>query len=233
MARIDVIVCWPRNCDYPLWRKFIRDERERFNRVFAVLTHHDGLDYSDWLRVNLREVEFIEVMDQRGDWRDEAVNLALDASEASRVWFTEQDFFIRDEETFWSAKGPVVGFCAGDGRLLHPASLFVDRELIDKTSSYFGPEPIDHFYIFAEELNRLAPITFLPEWSFEHMQGVSQNHFLVDKGEDSGVFRRPRFRNYLRSCLASGVPLHPEWEQRARREVGNVFLPEEKVANAV
>ncbi len=175
---------------------------------------------SGWLQANCPEVEFINAP-QGKDWRDAAVNAALDISDADRVWFTEQDFFI-DGPAFWGVQGAVVGFSAGDGRLLHPASLTADRGLVDRTSRYFGPDPVDHFYTFGEELARLAPLTLLPG-GFRHMQGVTQNHALIDRGEDAGVFRRGDFRGYLRDCLSAGVPLEGGWEDRARREV----LPEE------
>lgn len=225
MGGIDVIVSWPRSCDYPLWRQFICDERGRFSRVLAVFTEHSGpVDYTDWLKANCPEVEFMDSLGRRRDWRDAAINTALAESTAERVWFTEQDFFVRDD-AFWNIEGSVVGFSAGDGRLLHPASLFVDRKLIDKTSRYFGPEPVDHFYTFAEELARLIPATLLPIWCYEHLQGTTQNHSLIDKSEDTGVFKRVRFRDYLRSCLEASVPLHDGWAERARTEI----LPEEKL----
>ena len=217
MDRIDVIVCWPRSCDYPLWRQFIRDERHRFYRVLAMFTEHSGHDYSDWLRANCPDVEFVDSFIRDGDWRDGAVNAALDISTSNRVWFTEQDFFITDP-SFWDAEGVVVGFNAGDGRPLHPASLFVNRDLIPLTSRYFGPEPVDHFYTFGTELCGLIEPTLMTS-GFEHLQGTTQNHSLIDSGEDAGVFRRDRFRDYLRACLAADVWLEPGWAANARREI--------------
>ena len=122
------------------------------------------------------------------------------------------------DPSFWDAEGAVIGFDAGDGRPLHPASLFVDRGLIDQTSRYFGPEPIDHFYTFGKELRELAEPTLLTG-GFRHMQGVTQNHSLIDQGEDTGVFKRDQFRDYLQDCLAADVPLHPEWIARAKKEI--------------
>ena len=107
---MDVIVCWPRFADYPRWRQFIRDERRRFGRVFVVFTEHDGPDRSGWVRANFPEATCID-SPARGDrdWRDVAVNAALDLSEADRVWFTEQDFEITDPAVFWPAVEGVAG----------------------------------------------------------------------------------------------------------------------------
>lgn len=217
MDGIDVIVSWPRSCDYPLWRQFIRDERARFNRVYAVFTDHDGPDYSAWVRSNCPEIDFLDSLNRRRDWRDAAVNTALLQSTAERLWFTEQDFFITDP-SFWEAEGQVIGFDAGDGRPLHPACIFVDRQMVNQTSRYFGPEPVDHFYSFGKELCALVRPALLTG-GFSHMQGTSQNHYLIDKGEDVGVFKRDKFQNYLRDCLTAGVPLHSEWSERAEREI--------------
>lgn len=214
----DAILCWPRNCDYPLWREFIRHERNRFNRVIAVLTKHDGeYDYTDWLRKNCAEVDFIDSLPVITDWRNIAVNTALNVSTADRIWLTEQDFFVTDPG-FWNTEGRVIGFDAGDNRPLHPACIFADRDLIEQTSRYFGPDPVDHFYTFGVELCNLAKPTLLTG-GFIHMQGVTQNHFLLDRNEEAGVFKREQFREYLSRSLIVNVPLEEGWKSRAREEV--------------
>jgi hypothetical protein len=180
-----------------------------------MLTQYEG-DYSSWLRANCPEVEFIDAPEGE-DWRDAAVNAALDESTAEHVWFTEQDFFITDEK-FWEAEGSVVGFNANDGRFLHPASIFADRDLIDRTARYFGPSPVDHFFSFGVELCRMVTPTILTE-GFVHLQGTTQNHFLIGRGEDAGVFKRERFRDYLRDCLSANIPLHCDWVVGAEREL--------------
>ena len=45
----DVIVSWPRHADYPLWRQFIRENRQRFAKVIVAFTDHDGHDYSQFV----------------------------------------------------------------------------------------------------------------------------------------------------------------------------------------
>lgn len=213
LERVDVILAWPKGCDYPIWRQFIRAERERFSRVLAVLTGHDGDDLSAWLRIHCPEVEFVESRGDGWDWRDAAVNTALDMSFAERVWFTEQDFFITDQ-SFWDVSGPVVGFNAGDNRPLHPACIFADRELVDRTSRYFGSEPIDHFYTFGTELCEQVKPTLLTA-GFRHLQGTTHNHWLLDRSE-TGIFRINQFRDYLTQSLAATVPLEDGWVRRAR-----------------
>lgn len=213
---VDVIVAWPRGCDYPLWRQFIRDERSRFDRVLAVLTSHDGDDYSEWLRTNCPEVEFVDSRGDGWDWRDAAVNTALTLSTAERVWFTEQDFFITSL-AFWDVRGRVIGFDARDSRPLHPACIFADRELIDRTSRYFGSHPVDHFYQFGKELSALAEPILLTD-GFVHLQGTTHNHWLLDRSE-AGIFRISQFHDYLVRSLNADVPLEKHWAARARHNL--------------
>lgn len=212
---IDLVVSWPRNCDYPLWRRFLQDERQRFAKVLVVFTDHAGEDISGWVRDHLDATCFDS--HTSGDWRDAAVNLALDHSDAPWVWFTEQDFLITDPDWFWDLRltGP-LGWQEHDDRW-HPSCLFVPREIVERTSRDFGPEPVDHFYRFGQEVNAIQPIKTL-RGGFEHLQGTSQNHWLIDSGIDDGVFKRERFRRYLLACLEADVPLHPGWRDRAIRE---------------
>lgn len=217
---IDVIVAWPRNCDYPLWRQFIRDGRERFRKVYVVFTEHDGADYRAFVAANFPEAECFD-SPPRGDhdWRDVAVNAGLDRSTAPWVWFTEQDFIIRPgfwEQVAGLVSHDAIGWHEGAEERWHPSCLFVRRSAIDATDRYFGPVPVDHFTLFGRQLRDVAEIT----GSFEHLQGTSQNHWLIDTGEDAGVFRRERFRAYLRDSLAVTVPIHPEWRRRALAEIG-------------
>jgi hypothetical protein len=221
----DVIVCWPRNCDYPLWRQFIRDNRWRFEQVIVVFTDHPGRDLSGWVRQNFPTVRFLDSppIPPKGDWRDIAVNAALDISDAEWVWFTEQDFFIHDPRNFWdfvdyvAERWPAIGFREPISNRWHPACLFVRRDAIDQSRRYFGPDPVDHFFAFGAELPKVREFSL--DGTAEHLQGLSQNHSLIDAGESVGVFKRSRFREYLRECLAADVPLEYDWAENAKREL--------------
>lgn len=221
----DVIVCWPRFADYPLWRKFIAGNRWRFDQVIVVFTRHDGRDISSWVREHLRSATFVDSppVPPGRDWRDVAVNAALDVSHSEWVWFTEQDFFITDED-FWrgihteAQTYNVIGWRDGNGRL-HPSCLFVRRVFVDGTTRYFGTPPIDHFWTFTHELMDVEDVSLIGD-GYEHMQGLTQNHALIDAGIDEGVFEREQFRRYLWLCLEAKVPLEPGWEAAARKEIG-------------
>lgn len=207
---MDVIVSWPRCCDYPAWRQFTRDERHRFGEVFVVFTELAGTDVSGFVRRNFPEATFIDSPPLEGrDWRDVAVNAALDRSTASHVWFTEQDFEVTDPGVFWPQLiGSVTGVIVDD-RLLHPACLLVSRDLIEKTSRYFGPEPVDHFWRFAVDLVGYALPRYI-EGGFRHLQGVSESQMLAWQGQPPR-FRPEQFSEWVDRNVAVDVPLDPAW----------------------
>ena len=214
---VDVILSWPRACDYPLWRKFLAENRHRFARVLIVFTHQEGEDYSRFVAETLGDLaECYDSPPPQLDWRYTAVNFALDKSDAEYVWFTEQDFFVTDPSFWDELTGDAAGWLESDR--WHPSSLWVKRALIEQTTRYFGTPPVDHFWQFGGELEALTPIHEIKS-GFRHMQGVSHNHYLIHAGIEDGIFRRDQFREYLRASLRAGVPLHPIWEAEARREL--------------
>lgn len=219
----DAIVAWPVHADYPLWRQFIHDERSRFEQVIVAMTEHPGYNYVDFVRTAMcpDDITFISTHAYGDrDWRDLAVNAALDVSTAEWVWFTEQDFLIRDEYWFWSTVerwSPIVdavGIEEPGGRKAHPACLFVRREAIEATDRYFGTVPMDHFGSFTDQL---GTIHYIPPSTYEHLQGLSHNHWLVDSGEEAGRFKMDRFARYLEDCLRVDVPLDSDWAERSHR----------------
>ena len=227
----DVIVSWPRSCDYPLWRAFIERERQRFGEVIVVFTEHEGRDLSGFVRANFSATFLDSPPVGDRDWRDVAVNAALDRSHADWVWFTEQDFIIHDPQRFWAAVDyacweDAIGIAEPISGRWHPACLFVRRAVIERrTERYFGPDPIDHFTRFGRQLGNVYDlelqgdlITAPKHIDFEHLQGVSQNAWLISQGEDIGVFRRPRYQEYLRDCLRCGMALDEQWADMALLE---------------
>src|SRR3990167_1402006 len=137
--RPDVIVTWPVSCDYPLWRKFIRENRSRFAHVIVAFSPMPGLpDRRDGIEslLNHVDVTFLHTQWANGwDWRDAAVNAALNVSDAEWVWFTEQDFFVHDPY-FWKlvdsfhVHADAIG--VREDVRWHPCCLFVRRDNIER-----------------------------------------------------------------------------------------------------
>ena len=219
MIKPDVIVCWPRNCDYPLWRQFIHDNRDRFNLIIIVFTEtHQGLDYRQFVREAMQSdyVLFIEADQPRGkdeDWRNLAINQALLQSyNAPWIWFTEQDFFIKDD--FWECWNNLQTLgcevmATYDGTRMHPCNILIKREaLMNRSRRNFGivPDISDHFSIFQKSLEENnVMIGIMPSDTYEHLNGLSHNLTLIYNGQEP-VWAVERFKEYLRSSLEVSVP---------------------------
>lgn len=212
----DIIVSWPRNNDYPLWRKFIKDNRTKFNEVIVVFTEtFQGDDYREFVRKAMFK-EYVHFVDSPlpnagEDWRDIAVNQALLHSyNADWIWFTEQDFLITDDK-FWdfvyqeAGNGrEVIGTM--DGQRLHPCCIFIKREALNKTRKNFGiiPGELDHFGLLQKDIDKLNLDKFLltdgGQFGYKHYNGLSQNWTLASRGEKPN-YKIEEFIDYLEKCL--------------------------------
>src|SRR3990167_3359008 len=167
MIKFDIIITWPKSCDYPLWRQFIRDNRDRFNEI--IIAFHEtnqGDDYRDFIRRAMFEdychfVYSVNNISGIDDWRNVLVNTALIHSyNAEWVWFTEQDFIVTSD-IYWTnlekASNDNEILAVYQGPRMHPCSIHVKRSLLNKTSRNFSvvPNISDHFSIFQKEIEAL------------------------------------------------------------------------------
>lgn len=219
---IDLIVSWPRNCDYPVWRQMVRDNRHRFNNVIIVFTETwHGHDYREFIQDAMSEdkVIFLQSPPAGGneDWRNVAVNSGLQHVTSKWVWFTEQDFFPLAgfwEEVTKQMEEDVEVIEVRDGARLHPCSLFMTRITLLRTQQYFGivKDKLDHFGVIERDLWSIGqtgnPVKAykLPSEVYHHMAGLSHNMRLISEGElpNHSV---PDFIQYLYRCHNLTVPL--------------------------
>lgn len=231
MIKPDVIVSWPKNNDYPLWRKFIRDNRERFNKVIVVFMNpNQGRDYSSHVVLAMQkdEVTFLSSPELKSgeDWRNVAVHEALKHSDSELVWFTEQDFFPSDK--FWDyvesySEYDVTGVMQGSR--IHPCSLFISKEILAKTCMDFSAgNGVDHFGLIQkdiENVGKLITFTAIPNYPnevdklYKHLNGLSHNWTLLSLGQEPN-YEKAEFIDYLAKCLKCGVGLDNEWRQIAK-----------------
>lgn len=230
-STVDLIVCWPDNCDYPLWREFVKVHRDYFAKVIVVFTKtNQGDDYREFVRKVMADdnITFLESRPVTGDqdWRDVAVNQALEVSTGMWVWFTEQDFFVTNA-AFWAMIGrfmlekDAIGYKDGATRL-HPSCLFVKRSFINQTGKFFGivPNKLDHFARFYTSLRLTgAKIMEIPRevrgvelWY--HMNGLSHNMSLLKRGEPI-TYKPDEFLGYLQLCLNDSKNLDPRFRKQA------------------
>lgn len=217
MKKIDIIISWPRNCDYPLWRQFIRENRRRFHQIFIMFTEtNQGEDYRNFVMEAMQNDDCLfyqpEPLLSGEDWRNKAVNTALQQSTGDWVWFTEQDFFIIDE-IFWefvndhSNTADIIGVY--DAQRLHPCCIFAKRDIINKTSKQFGivPDKMDHFGQFQKDLDELGvDVQGIPEAYYYHMNGLSHNMTLAFNKQPI-TYHLEEFYNYLKKCLTCHIGL--------------------------
>lgn len=219
MFKPDLIVCWPQHLDYPLWREFIHDNRSRFYRVIVVFTNMntDG-DYRQWIKDVMAQddIAFMhnDSVSAEQDWRNVAVNKALSYSKSEWVFFTEQDFIPKGN--FWKevddmAKRVEVFGYFQEGRL-HPCCIFIKREMLDKTHKDFGvvKDELDHFGRLQQDLeNEEIIIGMIPSYLGHHLNGLSQNMWMLQHGEEPN-YQPEEFKEYCKKSLEVTVPLHPD-----------------------
>jgi len=232
MIKPDVIVCWPRNADYPLWRLFIKDNRHRFNEVIIAFTEtHEGPNFMSFVKEAMIDDRCIfidppQIRWGEEDWRNVCLNNALLYSYTSDwIWFTEQDFFIKDVN-FWTDfenaiehKMEVVGVL--DGERLHPCSLFMSKEALNKTRKNFGivPDKSDHFSLIQKDVFNLGlPTAIISNDRYYHMAGLSHNMYL-SRLHKAPNHERKIFVSWLKDSLKANVPLHPEFVDFAKETI--------------
>lgn len=221
MSNIDCVISWPQHLDYPLWRKFIHENRSKFNKVIVIFTQMNTKgDYREFVKETMAKDDITfdnnNPVSASEDWRDVAVNKGLAYSTSKWVLFTEQDFL--PSEGFWEEVSSlkkvlgIVAFGAWVERRLHPCCIFAKRSEIEKTSKYFGviKDKLDHFGKFQQDLIDLGPVLVIPESTYSHMNGLSQNLHMLQTGEEPN-YRPNEFKEYCKRCLE--LSLHPDFEK--------------------
>lgn len=215
----DLIISWPKNNDYPLWRAMIRGNRHQVGRIFVVFTEtNDGTDYSDFVKSAMEKdgIDFIQQPEVRDkDWRDVAINEALRHSRSEWVWFTEQDFFTL--EGFWADIDQFIGrvdvIAAYQAERMHPCCIFMNRQQLDRTHKNFGIVPgiSDHFSRIQTDIEQMGMrVAKVAPELYHHMNGLSHNFTLLTRGEQPN-YEPEIFKHYLRRCLMAGVPINEQW----------------------
>ncbi len=225
MSKIDIVITWPTGCDYPMWRAFLRKNRERFNNVFISFHKgHSTLNFKNFLKEAMAEdnVTFVEGAIEMGDWRNTAINAALYKSDSEWVWFTEQDFCIENPGWFFPTVEGLMGtedvLTFNEGERTHPACMFVRRTVINKTRKDFSvmPDISDHFGKFVAELAfmkdiKMGAIPGKAGVDFYHMNGLTHNYHLVSEGQVEHVFQPGLFQLYNTYARMQEVPMSDDW----------------------
>jgi hypothetical protein len=224
----DLLLSWPRNCDYPVWRQFLRDNRTKFNEVIIAFTEtNQGDDYRDFIR-NAMFDDYVLFLDAPQpdykigeDWRNVAINsMLLHSYNAPWIWFTEQDFY--PGEGFWEEVEKLENegcdvIAVYQGNRMHPCCIFIKREALQKTRKDFGiiKDKADHFSKIQEDIEASGlKIGILNPGKYQHLNGLSHNLVLLGLGEAPN-HQIEAFFAWLNECLAVSVPIHDRFRQLA------------------
>jgi hypothetical protein len=212
----DLIVAWPENNDYPVWREMLRANRHRFNKVFIPFTaSNSNMDYKTFVVKAMEDdgVTFImpTPIPKNGDWRHEAVTQAMIVSDTEWVFFTEQDFFFKDN--FWDELQKMdwdnlEAIVVNDNGRFHPCGWFMKKEALEKTRKQFGiiPDKLDHFGQIQKDIERYGLIySVINPKTYHHMNGLSHNFRLITEG-GKPVNEPDVFNLYMKRCLEVSVP---------------------------
>jgi hypothetical protein len=228
---IDIVIPWPSNCDYPLWRQFITEEGWRFGRVIVVFTQAGtGYDYRpDVTKVlgmigpNILVTDSPKVMPDE-DWRDVATRYGLKFVISEWVWFTEQDFlpklgFFDHILEYYNMATDVIAAYQGDR--MHPCSIFIAKATLDKMRLDFGIKPnvADHFSKIQDQIESLKLIVGkIDEHLYYHFNGLSHNFRLVSEGQLPN-YQPKEFLEYLKTSISAQVPQIAEYQNTAKKGI--------------
>lgn len=224
LVKPDLITVWPKNNDYPLWRKQIEVMQGVFNKIIIVFMEtNQGHDYRDFVRSQMPFATFVEQhkLVPGEDWRDACVKDALAVSTSEWIWFTEEDFFVGPG--FWESVNRFLQmgsevFGVFDQTRLHPCCIFIARKLLEKTSKNFGIKSgeYDHFGQIQLDLAAMKiPVGEIFHNTCYHMAGLSSNWTLAASG-DTPNYKIELFRDYINQCFTCGSNLDPEWVKVAK-----------------
>lgn len=223
MIKPDIILVWPLHLDYPLMRYNLDKYRDYFRSITITFSnHHMGIDYSNFIRANLPFANFIEYGGKAKDWRNGAINEALDVMpKDGYVLFLEQDFFWTKRFLDKVLQHPHLVLHFTEGKRIHPAFSLVKRILVDETSRDFSAYPDkdnkDHFGKFFDELligTHIDDLEVKRCEDYYHLNGLSQNYMNVKN--DQPLYQPDDFLFYNYECINLPIdksPNHPQFLQ--------------------
>jgi hypothetical protein len=165
----DLIICWLKHTDYPIFRATLRKHRDFFGKVIIYWSEHNRFPYYDhFIHESLKDLD-VTFLDPTftdwsigEDWRNHATTEMLKYSTSDWVCSIEQDWFSKDWNRLLEATRGAMERCDLFGwynptnfPYIHPAYWFIRRETLEKTSKDFAPHPdingCDHFAMITHE----------------------------------------------------------------------------------
>lgn len=219
---LSALISWPDGFDFPLFRKNLEKLKRHVDEVVICFTHHGNASLKEWLRQNLQGCVLLDVdtytqLNYQGDWRSQSTNRMIDAAQGDWLLSLEQDFFIKDYDTFFSTVKKAMDnydvIMFPETNRFHPACLFVKKDILKRTRRDFSTNGtgVDHFAMVTDDLKGMSRYVDLHTLGLEerrdwlHMRGLTDNYFAPKPYFDS-----PSFHVYNNACL-SITPISDYW----------------------
>ena len=223
MKSKSLIICHIKNCDYPLWRRWLDKHYNFFDEVIIYWSDHfRHMYYDKFIEDSLKHIPNIKFLPFQpyeygvADWRNVATNRMLDVAKGEWIISIEQDFFCRDWNrllgaiTEASKTYDFLGYKGYQGQTgyqdyltgnyVHPSFFFMKRETLEKTSKDFTAETskgCDHFGLITQDAERMR----IPIWY------TQDNGFLEEEAFHLGGVNQ----NYLEGLKPEYVFHRPDW----------------------
>ena len=173
MNRPDLLICWIKHADYPIFRETLRKHRDFFGKIIIYWSEHFREDYFDkFIQKDLESlgnIQFLPNIEYKygeEDWRNIATNHMLQFTDSEWVCSVEQDWFSKDWGSLLEMVNEamqshdLVGWGAKSGAkqfYIHPAFWFIKRSLLDKTRKDFSAKDgEDHFGLITRDAEVLV-----------------------------------------------------------------------------
>lgn len=234
----DLLICWIKHCDYPIFRSFLRRHRDSFGKIIIYWSEHFREYYFDkFIQKDLESlgnVEFVMNVDYKygvEDWRNVATNIMLKRTNSEWVCSVEQDWFAKDWDKLLTKvsdamkmDSDLIGWWQENNKYIHPSFWFIRRFILDNTRRDFAAhDGHDHFGWITEDVKTIGgKIVSTQDMGFKdfedcfHLGGVNQNYL---EGLKPGyVFHRPElFYIYNWWSMKADVPQDPKFVELMKK----------------
>jgi len=240
----DLLICWIKHTDYPIFRMLLERHRKFFDKVIIYWSEHFRHIYFDkFIEEALSHLDItflpnIEYQYGKEDWRNVATHHMLKHSTNEWVCSIEQDWFAKDYSGLLeavqksAADADLIGWWQENNDYIHPSFWFIKRSVLEQTTKDFAAhDEHDHFGWITHDVKKLGKkIVTTKQLGYKdfedtfHLGGINQNYL---NGLDEGfVFHRPDiFYVYNYFCRQTPVKQDPRFIDLSQEIENKLALP--------
>lgn len=198
----DLLITWTKHCDYPIFRRFLRQRRDFFGKIIIYWSEHfRDIYFDEFIQQDLAtlgNIQFLQSIEYKyglQDWRNIATTFMLKYTDSEWVSSVEQDFLSKEWDRLLNAATEAsktydfLGFKGYQGQnahqesyltgnYVHPSFWFIRRDILERTSKDFSANVgrgCDHFGIITQDAERLKiPIWYTQDNGFPENETFHQ-----------------------------------------------------------